>query len=104
MHGVDLVASRSMVPRSCAVDGQRKVANRRKLTCRRSTPTPSGGDFAAADAALLSQQLAMDRLQHSAATATLQGRIAALEAQLTQRDDEARCRGVYACALMVVGH
>ena len=51
----------------------------------------SGGDGVTdADAALLSQQLAMDRLQHGAAVATLTHRAEALEGQLAGRDEEVR--------------
>ena len=45
----------------------------------------------------------MDRLQHSAATATLKSRIEALDAQLTQRDDRIRRARLSSGVALVVG-
>ena len=57
---------------------------------RREASTQGGDGSADADAALLSQQLAMDRLQHGAAVATLTHRAEALESRLAEREDEVR--------------
>ena len=51
---------------------------------------PGGDGSTAADAALLSQQLAMNRLQHGAEVAALAHRAETLERQLAERDEEIR--------------
>jgi len=57
---------------------------------RREASASRGDGSSDADAALLSQQLAMDRLQHGAAVATLTHRAEALESRLAEREDEVR--------------
>ena len=65
--------------------------------CRRETATPAGHALTAADAALLSQQLAMDRLQHGAAMAALTHRAGELESQLAIREEELRQAHPHRC-------